>query len=380
MITLKKYIIVPIILPFMLFSLPGPSSYSLAQSSSPYSVDCDAEAPEPIRTLGTDRILYQVSDVQLTDTSVIVLTSPEPAVHIFGEHSYRSWGRKGPGPGEFQHPADMGASGKYLFVLHTNIGANRIDLYALDGSLHASISLSRHMIVTRARAASDGFLFETTSMGGGKRHLLRVDRAGHQTQLISYSKPKKRRIAPSEGPSLDLPLPFIPTTEWTISADGQLAIWNGTEDAVTLKPLDGPIAAELPLPPNDRCITNQDREAWIDRILSSDVEIKGRRDPFRHVREKARTSLPIPDTFPRALDLRADPEAGVWALRTPATQGEIWMHLRSDQKPSLLHLPPRREVMDIGPERVAALATSQDGEEYVEIYRRHELMCTSVTR
>jgi len=321
----------------------------------------------PTHVWDGDELLYGVQDiVVVNDTFVVAVTFDAPVVHLFSPSSYEFWGDKGEGPGEFEAARSAARAPNGLFISDMRPGASRIYEFTVDGNLLSSHTIRDATFVIQLQSAGGEMVFQGQDFGSEEITLYHLtDEA--TPEILSLSGRPEQRIAPSSGPSLSVPLPFAPATQWTLLASGQLATWDGESKQLDIVDFSGSHVSEVPLPVNDHPVTTEHQEWWFEQQFPEGQTFFGQENLFAEVEREARRELEFPETFPRAMGIRADATQGVWVRRTPSLSGEIWMLLRSDGPVCTLQLKPRQRLMRVTENWITTLRSDDTGDA-VELY------------
>lgn len=325
----------------------------------------------PVRVLGTSVVLYKIRDVDTVDDMVVVLTKPGPAVHVFVGRDHFEWGREGGGPGEFGNPVAIRLTPRRdaLLIAEAQPGRSRVARFTLRGELVREHRVAPLAIVTQIELVGDQLIVQGGELGGERIHVVRL--ATPQDTVFSFPRAREINIQTDEGPTRSFPvfLPHQARPQWTGTAKGLLALWDGRSGQLLLLDTKGDRRGTIPLELTPFAIQASDRDRWYEKEFPADF-IGRRDDPLRVIRKKARDDklITFPSHFPRALDLKGDVRGGVWVKRTPAARGEVWS-LVGDGSILTARFPPGREVQSFGRRYVVATAVDETlGTELVELY------------
>jgi len=324
---------------------------------------------EPTHMWDGGGLLYGVQDVVvINDTLIAAVSFDAPVTHLFSPSSYESWGIKGEGPGEFEAARSAARTPNGLFISDMRPGASRIYEFTLDGELLTSHTIRDATFVIQLQSAGGEVVFQGQDFGSEEITLYHLtDEA--TSEILSLSGRPDQRIAPSRGPSLSVPLPFAPATQWALLSNGQLATWDGESTRLDIVDFSGSQVGDVPLPANDQPVTTEHEEWWFGQQFPEGQTFFGQENLFAEVEREARRQLDFPETFPAAMALRADATQGVWVRRTPSLSGEIWMLLRSDGPVCTLQLKPNHRLMRVTDQWIATLRSGDTGDA-VELYDR----------
>ena len=321
------------------------------------------EVPRRIRVLGNadGAELHQVRGITFLGPDLVVLTAPEPALHLFSGGTKRSWGDKGAGPAELSNPRTVASTGDRILVR--------------DAQLRKIVAYDRSGRAVSTRPFPNGIAYDLVVAGRDtllglvdmRSHTVVRLRGARQDTVLRYPVSGETvQLSAPGSPSLSLPAPFRPEPAWGAFPDGRIAFWDGRDDAVHVLDRNGRRMARLALPSTRYALTDADREAWLAGSFPG--EIRGQ-NPFAALREKARTEMKFPASFPPVLGLLPDARGGVWVLHTPPSAGQRWTYLAQGQRPLTIRLPARRSLLAVSPTEMAVHARDADGVETVEIYR-----------
>ena len=329
-------------------------------------------SPEPVHTLGTDTVLYQVVDADVEGDEVWVLTQPAPAVHHFKEgRLVQEWGREGRGPGELTDPRSIDIQGREIGIV--NLRPNRAVRLTNEGRRIGSVPVTEYVMTVRGALLPDAYVVEAENFSEAHSGLL-VVRDGTSTRSIDRLNQAEVKIEPDDGPSLTLSRPFVPRGHWTLTSDDRVVYTpDGSVPLRILDPMTGEQTGTLDVPDPGFEPSQADLDAWLRNEMNPNEIVFGRKDPFQKVREKASRTLDVPDTFPPVLDLKSDDTGGVWVLQADRATGQTWTRLHPDAEPSTITLPQGRRLLDVGTDRLAAHTRTDEGVELVEVYRLGDL-------
>ena len=295
-----------------------------------------------------------------------VVARAEPAVHLFAAGGHRAWGKRGEGPAELANPVEVAWAGERILVRDGTLG--KIASFDVSGRLVATrpAPAGGGVPVGLAVAGSDTLL-SFVQPGAPHATVVRLRGARQDTVLRYRQSEPKVTLSASGAPTLTVSAPFAAAARWELLRDGTLAWWDGAADALEVRDRAGRAAGRLPLPRERFPVTRADREAWLATGLPR--ELRGQ-DVFAPLREVARREVRFPDRLPAVMDLMADPEGGVWVLRSTAAQGQRWTHLRRGRAPLTVRLPEGRYLLAVSGGEMAAVARAEGGAQAIEIYRK----------
>lgn len=345
--------------------------------------------PERIHVLGIEQSLYNIRDIELTNSRAYVLTEPEPAVHVFKLDSsiaYRSWGSEGPGPNELDSPDALQVDTRTgnIYILDGEVGRAGIKIFAPDGHLLKIISITEGKSVATFAAVDRQFLIHQWQFLGQDNTLMLIDSAGG-TPILNYKNPRSVLLAPDDGPIRRMHVipPFSGPPAWIVRSDNRIAFWPGAGDSLQILSLDGQPIALWPIPQGRIPVEDRDRDLWIDRKFPPDAVMLSHKRAFEAIRREAREDLTFPEAFAPVLDLMSGPCRTVWVLRADKASGERWLVMASNQTPILVRLPAGRQLSAVGREFLALAAQTDSEVETVELYNRHawaRSLCAKYTR
>jgi hypothetical protein len=321
-----------------------------------------------VRTLGAGESgeLFGIRDAAFVGGSVVVLTAPEPAVHLYHGTEHRAWGKKGRGPAELTDPVDVTPTPSGILVRDFTL--SKIVLYDTHGALVSSRDMGGAMTGGVHLTARDTFL-TLLKPGGESRAVVRM-RAGGYDSVFSYQASSRTVLLEAPGsPSLTLPAPYAPEPLWTALANGRLAFWDGARAELALLDGSGAPQGRFPLPANSLPVSQADRDHWLATAIPSG-NLFGKSDPFAAVRKAAPDRVQFPTSLPAVLALLPDPAGGVWVLRTPEGSGQLWAYVDSAGPRRSVRLKPGRKLLAVGDSLLAVRARGDMDEEIVEIYRK----------
>lgn len=330
----------------------------------------------PDRVFGDMTPLHRIRDVAVSGSRVIVITAPEPAVHVFGlpgDGEARSWGSEGEAPGELRNPVAVAVAGDSIHVLDLVPGRNRVTTYDPSGSLVGTREVEGPALAHDLARLGARLVVEGSEFGADLRLVSLLGEAGDP--VLSFRVPEGVEVRAESGPmrSLTLTPPFSPVPRWTALPTGELAWWPGSGRRIEVRSPDGERRRFITLPAGEIPVAPADRSAWLARRFSPAEELFGVRDPYSGIRAEAEESLPFPAAFPPVLELKADPLGGVWVLRAWMAGGQLWTRFGADGGPPLsLVTGDGREVLAFGEGVVAVKSVDGLGVERVEIHRWDE--------
>ena len=353
---------------------------ALAVGAAPVQAQ-EARLGQPLRVLGVDESpaiakkvpLYRVRDVAFAADQVIVLTAPEPSIHVFdlaGRSRSRAWGREGKGPGELENPVAMTAIGDFVHVLDLVPGAPRVVTFTLSGESVRTTVVSGVELGVTLSAVGDELIVETAEFRGRNRKLVRV--AQPDAALTEFMRPEQIQLVSDEGPmqSLRVAPPFAAQPHWTVLQGAGVALWPGEGQHITVLPLRGGDTLVIELPERSYPLTAADQARWIERTFPADAEVFGIRDAYRGLRKAARERIQFPDVFPPVLRLESDSRGGLWVLRADRATGQVWTLIEAGVETLTLVGPPGRDLVAFGARMLAATTVDENGVELIEIYER----------
>ncbi|HST62034.1 MAG TPA: hypothetical protein VLK84_25255, partial [Longimicrobium sp.] len=281
--------------------------------------------------------------------------------HLFTKSGHKAWGGKGSGPAELQDPFMVAVWGNNVVVYDFELA--KLVSYRHDGTFAG----------TRQVGAVNGFsVSETDTVVGNvdimaeTRRVLRL-RGPHVDTLYEYRLPARIRLSAAGSPSYTVVTPYAPVPQWTILADGRLAIWDATRPHLEVRGLSDDPPMTFPLGAERYDVAPSDRELWLNEAIPS--EFMGQR-VFEPLRKEARRSVAFPEVFPPVLAIKHDPLGGAWVQRTTSASGEVWTLVGEKGVISSFHLPVGRKLLAVGRTELAVLARDADDLESVEMYRK----------
>lgn len=323
-----------------------------------------AEAPERLRVV--DDEFAGVEGAAFHGGRLVVLTRPEPAVHLFAGGGAARWGKDGEGPAELRGPQNLAWVGDRLLV--RDHALKKIVSYDAEGRFVASRPLGG-MRAVRMQVAGGDTLLGLFDPFRPERQVVRLAGA-HVDTVLRYANAAEPLTLEAPGaPSLTLPAPYSAVPLWAGLPDGRLAYWDGSSEVVRILDRGGREVARFPLPGERFPVSEAGREAWFTDEIPVDRAF-GQRDIFAPVRETARREVAFPADLPAALALVADPDGGVWVRRTPAADGEVWTRVGPAGATASVRLPARRRLLAVSDTEMAARALDDLDVETVEVYRK----------
>lgn len=359
----------------------------------------DASFPEPFSNL--------IGLRELSDGRVVISDRLEQAVRIldFASGSFEEVGGVGQGPGEYKMPGMLFplAADSTLLV---DFGNMRMTSIGPSGEMGASWSLihaSRTLIIPAGTDAAGRLYFDgggqiTMNMGSRSAEaepqipVVRLDRGSGAIDTVAVIQPPETGGVEVRGGGdggdrdgwgfsgfTGMPA-FTAQDVWAVAPDGRIGIarvsdyhvdWIEPDGSIT----SGPAVQYEPVP-----ITEQDKEAWADRLASRAVvmmqSVDGSGSSSRSM------DLPRPDidqiAWPEAKPpfgnraVTVTPEGALWVQRhvpfgEPAT---FDVFDESGQRIRQVTLPEERTVVGFGQGTVYTIVMDEDDLQWLERYVR----------
>lgn len=338
----------------------------------------------PTDKAGTPIFEHIVSGVRRSDGSVLLVDDASATVHVFDARGVRirSVGRRGTGPGEFQHA--------------WWIGECRPDsAFVLDFVLRRVTVLDETATVRRT------FTMPAAGGSSGAPFVLGCNRAGVIVYQSVASPPPRRgsegSSAPSRGrapvmlsddagsvrvladslPSVELflsgggggPRPLGRRTSVAVGVD---RVYVGTADSSVIMTFDlrGRPLGTLRVPTSTRTPTAENMRAAVDQMLAS---VHGpSHDAVRQLRERL-LQVPLPSVLPPYDAILVDANDVLWVVSgAPGFERtELVAMSRDGRHLASVRLPLGLQVMDIGVDYILGSIVDADGEQEVRMFRLH---------
>lgn len=318
----------------------------------------------PLRVLGgvAGQQMEGIRAAAFRGDELVVLDAPgsAPRLHFFSPRGHRIAATS---RSEMRNPRSVAWINDVVLVRDPE--TRRILGFDGAGRLVSSRPLPAGQSIALSAAGGDTLLGLSTTAAG---IVMRLRGARQDTLLRLPVTSRIIRLTAPGVPSLELPAPFEPHALWTGLPSGGIAVWEG-RGAVRVLNRAGEEVATLALPTERHPVTEADRDRWLAGALPV---IRGEA-VFEPLRERARATVEFPSTHPAALALIADPEDGVWVLRTPAASGQRWLHLTRRGAAARLDLPPGQSLLAVGRSEVAVFTRSRAGER-IHVYAKPRTM------
>lgn len=335
---------------------------------------------QPVKIYGKDHFLINIKDVVIKGDTVISITGDFPSIHIFSEKYYTSWGKEGNGPGELNITESVEVRNESIYILDFRTGSCKVIRYDLTGQYISSIPV-RGYLCHDFNLGGDQQLIEVGSFGDQKKNIMDLGRP--LRKVASFKEPDPVRIRTPEGPMqhYNVENPFIAKPIWHLNSKGKLIMWNGESNDLTIKNLKTKQETSVSMPPVSNIVIKPAAvKLWIDDKFPANKVVFGRERFFRSVRKRAGDKVPIPDYYAPLYDIKTDPWGNIWVQRTRYRKaGQVWTYLPLAEERNLtFELPEGRKLAAVGKEYVAATMMDEDGIEYIELYKREELLRNSI--
>ena len=324
-----------------------------------------------------------VKGVSTNDSLLVVLTESDPVIHLFDLADgtrYRSWGRRGEGPGEFRTSTGIELVGRHVYALDTN--QERLSIFELTGELVRTVRLQDFGVtppqssVRLERTEGEAILIGMGEIMGTERIItaqtIRTNPAEDSSQdtvaIYQYSTAPVLHLAAEGAPSYSLPPPYSPSARWTSTADG-IVLWRGPDTEVSILNFDGTPKSTLSLALDDRFeITEEDREHWLQNAIPR--EFMGQR-VFEPVRQKARETVDFPLYHPPVFGLLSGPDNLLWVRRTPrGRETQVWDVVDSQGQPAArVSFAAGLALMAIIPNHLVLRSADEFDVESIELHR-----------
>jgi hypothetical protein len=310
-------------------------------------------------------VLFGVKAAAVAPGSVVVLTDPEPAIHLFAEGIYASWGAEGGGPAELRGPVDIAWVANDVLVLDLN--QHKLVTYTTDGAFRQSRTLGGTW-ANRFFVVGEDTVLATFIPMGRERAIVRI-RGDLVDTVLTYSRSEDRiRLEARGAPSWTTAPPFTPQPRWTVLRGGLIAFWQAMSSGIQLLNVTGAEVGHLGDVGGSYDVSREDREFWFADAIPS--EFMGQR-VFEPIRRVARETVTFPEHFPPVLDLYPDADEGLWIRKTTAGSGEVWTWVDgTGTERGSLRFPRGRRLLAVGFSELAVLTTSESDIEQIEIYQR----------
>lgn len=348
---------------------------ALAAFVAPAAAQLRVEA-DPVHRFGPSLAWAGVTDVDATDSLLVVSASSEPFLHLFrladGE-LVKSWGSQGEGPGEFREaPVSVALVGGTVYAVDMN--QQQLEVFDLtsdsaETTRMDALGLTLPAYVSRLERTGNVLLLRPMDpMGRGALVVAWRGEAGVLDTLANYERPA-RSIRLDGPPPFPVPQPFAIGPLWTSTPWG--VAYYPSDGAAHLEEiaLDGSAASQRNLSFGDSFrAAEPEREWWMDQNIPQ--EFAGRRGVFDAVRSQARETLDFPSQLPPVLDLMGGSGRDVWVLRTPAASGQTWDVVdASGELSGRVEFPAGSSLAAVLADRVVVVVADPLGVETVQVHR-----------
>jgi len=326
------------------------------------------DVPRLLRTYGglDAEVLVEVKAAAPGGDALAVLTDPTPAVHVFGEAGYRSWGREGGGPAELASPVDLAWSARNVVVL--DVGHRKLVSYGEDGRFIQMRGVDDW--ANRLFLVGSDTILGTFRPLDRARAIVRVAGATRDTIFAYSMSPNQIRLEAPGAPSFTVSEPFAPQPQWTVLPDGLIAIWFPEREHIQLLDLHGRERGRVARVGPSLPVQEEDRETWFREAIPEDF--MGQR-VFEPVRRRAREVVRFPTSFPPVLELHGDPSGVIWIRKNTEGAGQVWYAVtREGKELGSLRLPAGRRLLSVGPSELIVWGEDDLGIEHIEVYERPE--------
>ena len=350
-------------------------------------------AAEAILSIGTFQgdPLYQLFQVEgarrLQAGGIAIANAGSGEIRVFDADGrfLAAHGRKGEGPGEFEHPALVGVfEGDTLVVVDTQV--RRISLvHPVEGFLgSARISddvgggaFPRGMFGNRTVVLGGGFYFSSDGAvqlsSGFSRRLTNYQSAGLDGELVTDfgefpGSEFFMKVQNQGGGAMTMMARLIPFGKHAMQAAGSDRFYYASGDRWEIQAFDpvGELREVIRLHRNPVPVRAEDLAALIQE------EIDQASDPSEAPDIRAGfEEMPVPDAMPALAGLHADALGYLWVerYRRPGDETPVFDIL--DPGGGLVGwaaLPSGGEVLEIGPDYVLTLQRDQLEVEYVRLF------------
>ncbi len=345
---------------------------------------------------------------ELANGRVLVTDVAAKAVLLadFRTQAHTQVGRSGQGPGEYNLPGDLIAlAGDTTLVVDR--GNRRMLVITPDGKMGATITFPEALggIPDLRGADRQGRLYAQASPfpggpGGGMRidgpmempdsvPILRWDRAKNTVDTLGKVKIAAMKINMSGGQNSRTVMirqtPFAAADDWAVGSEGVVAAvrtgdyhveWLSGRQRTAGRPV-----AHTPVRINDA-----EKEAWLARARNNRNRITvssggpGRAGPSQQMPEAKAEDFEWPEAKPAFTGRSGNgpgswmaPEGTLWVQRSTSVRDSTPTYDVFDRSGNLkerVTLPMGRRMVGIGNGTLYAIATDEDGLQYLERYRR----------
>lgn len=345
---------------------------------------------------------------ELANGRVLVTDVAAKAVLLadFRTQAHSQVGRSGQGPGEYNLPGDLIAlAGDTTLVVDR--GNRRMLVITPDGKMGATVTFPEAMggIPDLRGADRQGRLYAQASPfpggpGGGMRidgpmempdsvPILRWDRAKNTVDTLGKVKIASMKINMSGGQNSRTVMirqtPFAAADDWAVGSEGVVAAvrtgdyhveWLSGQQRTAGRPV-----AHTPVRINDA-----EKEAWLARARNNRNRITvssggpGRAGPSQQMPEAKAEDFEWPEAKPAFTGRSGNgpgswmaPEGTLWVQRSTSVRDSTPTYDVFDRTGNLkerVTLPLGRRMVGIGNGTLYAIATDEDGLQYLERYRR----------
>lgn len=287
----------------------------------------------------------------------------------------RSAGRKGGGPGEFQHIAWVGLLPGDSVAAWDPV-LRRLSIFADDGRFARAVSIpARGPLATLVGMLNGSFVLATrvnVEPAGGATVwrdsllFLRVGLLGEVRDTVGRF-PGTEWYADAAGTRVQT----RPLGRQTVAAVAGATLYVGTGDAylITAYGPDGAPRGEIRKPHRPLRLQPRDRQAFLSEV----VQVGGS-EQDRQERTRMLADAPFPESMPPYTSLTADTEGNLWVRETQRPgalpQFSRWSVFNSDGEwIASVRGPARFKAFQIGRDWILGTQTVEDGTEHVRVYR-----------
>ena len=301
-------------------------------------------------------------------------------------------GSTGRGPDEYQSP-DVLLSLPGDSVILTDLGNGRLTVIHPDGEFGRTEPIARErggsftMMIPRAADTQGRIYFAEVPQGPGGRpasgNIARWDPSSESLDIVGQFKLPDMNVSSSGGPNnqqqTSMPVPLSPQDAWAALPDGRIAVARAEGYRVDWIRPDGSERTGNVVNAAPRRVTDEDKEAWIDRLQNSlGVEVEagpsGRRMSFsRGGRPRPDASrFEWPETMPLFEGVIADPEGYAWVQRyeEPGSPSSYDVFDDNGRMVARVNFEPGRTLLAVTGRRLYVQVEDEMGLVTLELHRR----------
>lgn len=324
----------------------------------------------PFITLGTKEPLYLLEDIAVNGNFILVLTKQKKDfIKVFKKDRFvRSFGKRGPGPYEFENPEGICSSGNRISVLDLQPNSNKLVIFDLKGNPVKEIPLRGIQFASALNCYKGQKVLASSEFMGNE---VKVFWIGGGKNVLKYYTPEAIEIHPPQGPmnTQHVILPFQPEPKWDLIGENRLVVWNGSSNKIfkitfrkdTLTTIT---VSNLHIP-----VSAKNIKKWINNTYEVGYTWMGRKNFYRGVREELFEYDGYVDYFPLMMSIKSGAGGSLWLLRATKNGNQIWTRYKEGEKPVTIKLPEGQVVYQFENNWIVTANKTDNGIVNLKIYK-----------